>query len=156
MTSPNHIIVSLDWAKRLRDAGWKDFSYYQWVRRGNFWSPVENSEWIRRFMEDDGSIHGADEYMPAPTAEEILRRLPTQVKARPPKHFTHDRYRVHIGHNTVGADNERGYKDSWGVHLRRRKAPKILPGSTFWDDSLANAAAAMYCYLAKQKLLPSA
>ncbi len=129
MTTPESITVSLDMARKLKNAGWlQSESHFIFIH-----SDADTKLWSRwntggepRGGYIDGSMSWA-----APTAEEILRRLPAEV----------DDESLYV--------SSQRYNGLWvvyyGVHGERHQ---------HLDDTLANAAAAMYCYLAEQKLLP--
>jgi hypothetical protein len=66
--TPESITVGLEWAKKLKEAGWpQDQSQFHWLRRGD--------QWDVSFWREGGRL-GFDEGIASPTAEEILRRLP--------------------------------------------------------------------------------
>jgi hypothetical protein len=139
MNTPESISVALDWANALEAVGFpQDDSALIWCGCN---PKHESFVWQRRNNEVCG---GWD--LAAPTAEEILRRLPNHLVAlmkdnrSPTLRFrrldTHagDGSRWCLGYD-IGHDN-------------------YLGGFSTEEDTLANAAAAMYCYLAEQKLLP--
>lgn len=113
--TPESIVVSLDYAKRLKEAGWPQY-------RGEVfgWFEDASGDWsvcvVESFPEDD--------HIAAPTAEEILRRLPSAVISFLPFE-----------------------KSPWMVMVNEA-------GHDVCETTLANAAAACYCYLAENKLLP--
>lgn len=128
MTSPESIVTSLDWSKKLKEAGWNTRTFLSWYR-----SKITANRHYYITETYEITKHNEAEFIAAaPTAEEILRRLP-------------------------------GYSVTWGE-------PFVMPGEVeiscpingegkrhhISDTKLANAAAAMYCYLAEQDLLPKA
>ncbi len=126
------ITTSLEWSKKLKDAGWRqmDCQFYWHQRMGKEWEllTIEQSNRAR-------VLRWAQTFIAAPTAEEILRRLP----------------RSRGDYNGLQATTEDanwrvGYWDS----------PSDMPSKAdFSADTLANAAASLYCYLAENKLLSS-
>lgn len=133
----NSITVSLEWAKKLRDAGWNQEVLFYWSidsRSGN--------DVVRRRREK-GNNKPLDP-IAAPTAEEILRVLPSEA---PHPDIEHTAYFLEIVRVERPTEN-------WQVQYRERESWRL------WDspephsaDSLANAAAAMYVYLAENNLL---
>lgn len=138
---PESIVVSLEMAKKLKEAGWRQSSN----GIGNFGSPtlIEDltrgdgglsGRYFKWCQRPDGEIYLGtmwDNYAniaDAPTAEEILRRLPSWEAF------------MNQGH--------------YGV---RCKVTGLKEGDRkgFIADTLANAAAAMFCHLSKHNLLPS-
>ena len=137
METPESIVISLEWAKKLKETGWPQtysqgaieechFGYYL-LDRGQETEHFECSwmwhNWIK---------HG--EAYAAPTAEEILRRLPRAINVS----------RI--------TPNRGSLQFRWGVKW-------IQIGNTGVEhlevgDTLANAAAAMYVYLSEHGLLP--
>lgn len=119
---PEEIVTSLDWSKKLEEAGWpQDQSIFWWKYEvtfsGNFWMVGQRP-------------HKDAEKFAAPTAEEILRRLPKEE--------------LTIRHRN----------SLWMIDfLRFDENGNKTHSYIFEGDTLANAAAACYCYLAEQKLL---
>jgi hypothetical protein len=137
MATPESITVSLDWAKELREAGWpqQESSLYTWVQKGK-----DEEDWSESFLELSSicwRLVRVDTFHPdflcaAPTAEEILRRLPPLIiNSNVPYHLDPTK-KLYM----VSYDDEN------------------LTGKVEHGDSLANAAAATYCYLAECNLLP--
>jgi len=122
MTDPQSITVSLEWAKKLQKAGWKFPAYMYFQPPGHTW----------------------EEKIPAPTAEEIFRRLPQDV----------------IFHHELGDMEKRLFirrfgKAEWIVFYCSADNVDIdMCYLSFSDISLANACAAMYVCLSDSKLLP--
>lgn len=115
------ITVSLELAKKLKEAGWQYETLF-------FWCGLEHKEVSSSTGEMKifyGKYYPYREHFAAPTAEEILRRLPH------------------------GTDTEliikRKPKGTWRV---------TCTGDTIGGDTLANAAAAMFCFLSENNLLP--
>lgn len=119
------ITVSLEWAKKLKEAGWPQDSFLYWFHLEGLNSLT--SEKIEA---------SAIEYIAAPTAEEILRRLP----------------RVSLSGDECYLQAERIIKETWNVEYEGTDG--ISRSEGFADESLANAAAAMWCYLSDNNLLP--
>jgi hypothetical protein len=137
MTTPEQITVSLEWAKKLRDAGFPQ----GWTGVGTAESFTERPEsmkgsldgsYFKWFQDKDGNPLVESVYCnyamiaAAPTAEEILRELG-------------------CGKLYFSGDGR------WVVALEGQEVLKDIPT----ENSAANAAAAMYCYLAKNNLLPT-
>ncbi len=128
--TPESITVSLEWAKKLKEAGWPqdEQTVNHWRRKGEIYSVGGFTTWC----------------LAAPTAEEILRRLPD-----------------YIGTEYVLVTVRDHPENKWSVNYIRisEKGVNYHPDHEFRarpcdGDSLANAAAAMWCYLAENKLLP--
>ncbi|CAN5475199.1 hypothetical protein BH11PLA2_BH11PLA2_29810 [soil metagenome] len=134
MTTPESITVSLDWAKKLKDAGWpQENGLHYW----HGWEGDKNT-FLRATDGRVGTINAFHQMFAAPTAEEILRRLPEYL-----------------------TDGElRYYLNLFPAWVIRYSYPDDEMGSIIKchnrDSSLANAAAAMWCNLAEQKLLLAA
>lgn len=132
MTTRESITVSLELAKELKEAGWpQEDSIFWWQipsqRRFKPWV-----SWCRNESVDDEPATP----LAAPTAEEVLRQLPVDV-------MIGDR------ENRIEMLKRQGVKeDKYYVNLRFYT--EVIE---FLDGSLANAAAKMYCYLAKNNLL---
>lgn len=112
------ITVSLEWAKKMKEAGWNEKTVFAFDHRFDYYEL------------DDFYGFGA---IFAPTAEEILRRLPNNFEGIP-------------------------------LRIQYEKDGSILVGYAYSKDgtqpmyrgdrdSLANAAAAMWCYLKENNLL---
>lgn len=134
MNIPDLFTVSLEWAKRLKEVGWPQYeaSLYTWVQKGK-----DDEDWSESFLELSSicwRMVRVDTFHPkylcaAPTDEEILRRLPPSINAE-------DRF--------------------WALHCytaNERWFVDYVEHYTQQADTLANAAAAMYCYLAENSLL---
>lgn len=162
MNQPTSITVSLDMAKKLKEAGWP---------QGEQIFYFTNAHNIAEYPEDGyeleiGEFHLSGktflEWAPveklnghlsfaAPTAEEILRRLPTRIKRFGDK----EEFFLKVAPFRTGGGLPRvffvGYetipiKDGESVTHMMKFEPR--------EPSLANAAAAMWCYLSDNKLLP--
>ena len=124
------ITVSLEWAKKLRDAEWDQedcvFFYVSNDKDDFLLVPRHYNT-----MEKSESFH----HFSAPTAEEILRELP---------HVIHDKGSPRF--LQCGK-----HKKFWDVGYWRG----VEPMKNVTEDTLANAAAAMWIYLKKNNLLPS-
>ena len=129
------ITVSLEWAKKLKEAGWlQDGALFCW------WLRIGHTEY-----ELSPAIFLKNGEFAAPTAEEILRRLPEAIKY-PVRNAIE--YELFI----------RPFDDSDERHWEVIYAKDIdnVDNTPLHETTgtLANAAAAMYCYLADNKLLP--
>lgn len=132
MTNPESIVTSLDWSKKLKEAGWpQNEGHFSWYRYS-----LTNSakEWYVECQWQNEGNHL--EWMAAPTAEDILRRLPERL---PGVFGDESLLQIQPLHGMSG----------WSVFYHS------LGDDDHSDKSLANAAAAMYYYLAEQKLLPT-
>lgn len=143
-SSPSAITVSLEWAKKLKEAGW----HQGWTGVGTLSSFAEKPETMKADIMgtyfkwfDVRSDYTKGEPYPqvesiycnypmiadAPTAEEILRRLPQIIE--------------HTGLIVTRSQNDK----EWEVAYLGSKPAR--------DSSLANAAAAMWCFLKSHNLL---
>ena len=151
MTTPESIVTSLDWSKKLKEAGWpQEDAIWYWVghmlddnMEPTSWSlwPREKEEYREQWKPH---IHAA------PTAEEILRRLPLWIKSK--KNIV----RTHAKSKTISGQRIKFHLERFDGGYALFYGTKYSPLCYVEGDTLANAAAAMYCYLAEQKLLPSA
>lgn len=129
MTTPESLVVSLDMAKRLKEAGWKERTIFSATVTDNLvamiLTPTKGHD-LGNYPVGDPNT---SEILMFPTAEEILRRLPQLVN--------------HFGLLVCRSqDNE-----SWEVNYMGGYKPMS-------DPSLANAAAAMWLYLKENNLFP--
>ena len=132
-TTHQNITVSLEWAKKLKEAGWPYLGQYFCA------VPVNDGTADVEYRLSENNHHRIDA-LPVPTAEEILRRLPVHADGE----YDSDRLTFEI----LKSDN------FWYVSYE--DTPRHQDGNavSFNNESLANAAAAMYCYLVKNRLLP--
>lgn len=161
-SAPESIVVSLEWAKKLMEAGWPqttDDSYFQWSNHILVFEyedlgcpkaePVGNPQYgmtptkfkIQRSSQipelSEQETNGELIVFAAPTAEEILRRLPTFLQLED------------------GAYDLRILKMTGHFNVWYSRADTVFPEGGVMENSLANASAAMYVYLAENKLLPT-
>jgi len=156
--TPESITVSLDLAKQLRDAGYPqgfsgvfapqtveridqilpanqlDGSYFYWMDVRSDYTKGEPSPQVESIYCNYPMIAAA------PTAEEILRKLPEVL------YLGEERVAVYL--NALPDDNK------WIVSYSEERNCDV---PDFWKrdkESLANAAAAMYLYLFSHNLLP--
>lgn len=134
MSNPESITVSLEWAKKLSKCGWpEDDDMFMYVKYVNMPS------WDLQLTKDAQLEDGVSVLFAAPTAEEILRRLPESLYWE-------------------GADSKlttlriRSWAGRWSIEYRDNKTNHRNHHEN--QDTLAAAAAAMWCYLAENKLLP--
>ncbi|QGH72446.1 MAG: lysozyme [Siphoviridae sp. ctpQM7] len=130
MSNAEPIVVSLEMAKKLKEAGFPDEPLLAWfcVDPAGGWGPD--------FL--DLNTKGESDFGEAPitklagawTAEEILRRLP-------------DNYRLGFVRSTFDGKEEKQFQAYCADSDRSQYA-----------DTLANAAAAMWIYLKEHHLLP--
>ncbi len=143
MNTPQSITVDLDHAKKLKEAGWyQNSSVHQWYRNKSDDSISVDHRTILALP-----INKIEVLVDAPTAEEILRRLPDMWP---------------VGTEALlltccqSPEPERlwviTYSDKNGGHPDELDAGK--GGTPMIDQSLANAAAAMWIYLKSNSLLP--
>lgn len=149
MSKPESIAVSLEMAKKLKAAGWPQEDsvfHWQWHEDDGEWPSFSApSEWSCYQMEASLDDYDDGDCFAAPSAEEILRRLPEK--------FTHGE-----PYCLYAAITFRGHTlgNGWYVGYRNFAEGKAHPEIDGQDaDTLANAMAKMYCYLADNKLLPS-
>lgn len=139
MASPESITVDLKHAKMLKEAGWPQKEALLWWSSRLHPDPYDESL-VWQLSNDDRPI-GTHDWckqagtFAAPTAEEILRRLPLTMQARP---------------LTMQARYDNCGRVHWGVCYIKNEKVQMQ-----WQDTLANAAAQMWCYLKKNNLLPS-
>lgn len=133
--TPESIVVSLEHAKALKKAGWPQAA-------GMIVWHIHQPE--RKTDEESFSFHWRSslnlenlwDWFAAPTAEEILRRLPHAKKDSEDQRIERD---LHTLKETDG---------SWTVFFVGDDS------QVFNDPSLANAAAAMFVFLKENNLLP--
>ena len=130
MNTPESICVSLEMAQRLKSAGWPQESIFRWIELSDeqfiLWTKSDYEGTMKEDEEFDG-IHGWSIFADAPTAEEILRKLPM--------HSIHGNSKGYI----VTVDDLHDEKGRFAHHEQ--------------DFSLANAAAAMFLFLSENKFL---
>lgn len=139
MPEVNSITVSLEWAKKLCKCGWKYQDVFVWtfvsgsVTRGSKpkWRLISNNKWSINQRFRNTSHKSRRWFLPAPTAEEILRNFPL----------------VYI---YIALDVD-GY---WTIEYTDAHNPTSGFRNSCRQDSLANAAAAMFVYLYENNLLP--
>lgn len=126
--------VSLETSKLLKEAGYPQQSYFHWRKAGNLGWQVE--------MHLGTMMPGQ---FAAPTAEEILERLPTEInipfkngKKRNDNHI--------LTMRKVNYPNLNGYRVRYWYPNSREEI-------NFYDKSLAEAVGKLYLYLAKEGLL---
>jgi len=135
MTQPDDITVSLEMARKLKEVGWP-MSYsdiFAWWEDSEGNAKVERTSNLALTATSNGLC------FPAPSAEEILRRLPGNLKL-------------------VGYDAYLQFMILPGTKWLLTYMGKTEPtGQTMMKhDTLANAAAACWIYLANNGLLPKA
>ena len=150
---PSSIVTSLEWSKKLKEAGWNQKQpNFLWVEFFNTSSTVPKERLSSLIRIDEW--HGCDCEQPykdrsylkslsryaAPTAEEILRRLPMD--------------RVRLGQYFMMNVPKKGDSGNrWYVSYKKYVSREDTHEEH--GDTIANAAAAMFCYLAEHKLLPN-
>lgn len=136
--TPESITVSLDMAKKLKKAGWPQDALFYWCK---YW---ETLDWEVREPEPAYTRDGNQ--VAAPTAEEILRRLPTLIKT--------DGKDFWLTINKMFRDNPMG--EGWQVwYTNRDDVSSLWLTTEQWSNAdLANASAQMWIYLKENSLLP--
>ncbi len=138
--------VSLETAKQLKEAGFPQESHFKWVEGSNGKG--------KYFIECDERVitsHAGWDTVAAPTAEEILERLPTLIKSD--QIDGRDR-EYHLEINKIDSGYDLRYIDRW-TDLDTDKMARTIPnGGYFANASFAEAAAKLYLYLKKEALTP--
>lgn len=129
------ITTSLEMCKKLKEAGWpQDGTEFFWRTSVGLDAEI---------IWDKGHVGGWNKYFyAAPTAEEILRRLPKKIVQVPKFSYGDPEVLMLTANMTTN--------DLWYVRYLSSRIQQYGEA----DASLANAAAAMYCYLSENKLLP--
>lgn len=123
-----NITVSLDYAKKLRDAGWIEETYF-----------VYFNERLRPKYETQGiMLTKVPSIIPAPTAEEILRELPEMYQSL-----------------IIGKANGKWRLMPFDAVSNKDSKIGNIRMDKFDEDTLANAAAAMWIHLKENDLLPN-
>lgn len=130
------LVTSLEMSIKLRDAGFEQSNaHYYWHKKlGGQWGLLTAEQAARC-----KNLRWVQEFIAAFLCEEILRRLPGNLGLVG--------FEAYLQFTMLSGNR-------WMLQYMGRKEPPEQP--TIVEPSLANAAAAMYCYLAKQKLLPPA
>lgn len=132
MTTPESIVVSLEWARKLKEAGWpQEDSLMCWIRSTDTYT--DKVSLSRRTLPKN-------RLAASPTAEEILRRLPRYL---PWKDDSDNMAALFV--NVFPSSYRVGYSPQWTQDA----------WSTPDAETLADAAAGCYCYLSENNLLPS-
>jgi hypothetical protein len=133
-------VVSLEWSKKLKEAGWKKETIYYWVQelpnkiheKGKVAlesAPKEGELIIEYFMGTKAMFHSFS----APLATEILEELPFRLRREDDDYWLWITKMKHGGYRVQYSDNS---------HLG------AFP--IFKDDSLSCSLAAMWIYLQKE------
>ena len=140
MSNPQLITVSLEWAKKLEGSKYpqdKTCSHY-YDQKGHLVfaamsEDISNANRITFTLVPTVPLKGSAElpWIAAPTASELMRRLPDTSS----------------NHSILIVQH---FLEKW--HVQYLDGNNIV--FIYSDPSLANAAAAMWCYLAENKLLP--
>ena len=157
MNTPKSITVSLEWAKRLQDAGW----HQGWTGVGTINSFTDKPESMKTDIMgtyfkwfDVRSDYSKGEIIPqvesiycnypmiadAPTAEEILQKLPRRL--------------IHEGEPEGKWLCINSHPDQKGWRIAYLQGQYSAWRNVIEEKSLAKAAAAMWCYLKENNLLP--
>lgn len=127
-TTPESIVTSLHWSQMLCHNGFPQAGATFYWNEGLGKDIGVSNQWVE---------HDLFNNYAAPTAEEILRRLPEVLDQE-----------LLLQINSHSAFRERWNVGYWNVNEQTQ-----IKHQQF-QDTLANAAAAMYCYLAEQGILP--
>lgn len=130
-TGPESIVTSLDCSVKLRNAGWSQDD-------ATFWHHY-NSDSDARWIDGSRGTWG----IAAPTAEEVLRRLPRTLKIMMDGMLI--AFPEGNGKWTVGYEHT----------ASARRGLMMIEATPQEEDTLANAAAAMWIHLKQNNLLPS-
>jgi hypothetical protein len=138
------IVTSLEWSKKLKEAGFPQEAWAHY-RKNNPTDRDDDAYFFFGFgdeFERPKPQWEFDDWIAAPTAEEILRRLPKKIVQVPKFSYGDPEVLMLTANMTTN--------DLWYVRYLSSKLQQYGEA----DESLANAAAAMYCYLAENNLLP--
>ncbi len=118
-----NITVSLEWARKLKKAGWpqKNALYYWWLRIGHKEYELSSGEFL---------LNGT---FAAPVSEELFQKLPKVLNQELLLQINSHGERWSIGYWNINEQTQIKYQQ--------------------FDDSLSNTAASMYCFLSSQNLL---
>lgn len=143
--TPESIVTSIEWSKKLKELGWdQEEALYEWTQAYDWESGRKfRTTLLQRAEKRRGEKHGRwkvgggieRKFFATPTTEEILRRLPKVIDQE-----------LCLQINVHG--------DRWNVGYWNVNEQTMIKYQQF-QDTLANAAAAMYCYLSSHNLLPS-
>jgi hypothetical protein len=137
--TPELIVVSLDYAKLLKEARWpQEYQLFWWLRASqpiaipNGMIDEENvrNEWV--------VTHSFADFA-APTASEILGKLPSIINV--PDRAPFALYVAKAG-------------DTFNVYYYQAVTGEVLPEAGMEEDTLADTAAAMFVFLQQNHLLP--
>lgn len=142
------IVVSLDMAKLLSAEGWPQKDVFEWYYQGIGEDRI-------RTTPDIGQLQTSEFHLScsAPTAEEIIVKLPSYIEFPDTKVWS-----------PRGRESERNKDEDFWLTIRRDESiyhkmvvtysnEKLDAPFWFFDVSLANAAAEMWCYLSENNLL---
>jgi hypothetical protein len=144
--NPESITVDLEHAKMLKEAGWPQAETI-WYWFDYVWSDhkivMKDHDYWSRCQNKAAYPERGDAFcdFAAPTAEEILRRLP--------QGFEDPDCELKI--DCMGDDANSIAKREWFVSYENENEDWIMKMMS--DSCLANAAASMWCYLKKNGLL---
>ena len=149
MSNPEQIVVSLEMAKRLKEAGWEqEGTFFHWICGSNAWREVQNIEVWEKIEGEWGTGREVKdlEHYSAPTAEEIILTLPKGWKFR---EQSQEEYISKNGDPYV----KNGIIAVYYSWESQQKFPHEI--SCGEGNSLADSAAEMWLFLKKENLLPS-
>lgn len=138
--TPESITVSLDMARLLKEAGWDQKTYFSWwiQKYGDYCTEPHIERTSFSAVNFDWNQHSR---IPAPTAEEILRELPNDIKID-----------GKMACLEILSDRD-VYNEGWVCCYSFGQNCD----NEYWRKcrDLSDSCAAMYCYLAENNLLPS-
>jgi len=154
--TPESITVSLDLAKQLKEVGWEQQgTQFWWCVTVKPYVTFNPQGVFAPHEKRIGIIHGG--LFAAPTAEEILRRLPPSVPMKSDFPNMEDDSRNPTVYLPLrikcGAPKRGSITPRWMVLYRDEMNEPACIGVQI-EDTLADAAARMYCYLSSHNLLP--
>ena len=145
MILSSSITVDLAHSKLLKEAGWEQLSsHFCWCILDNMPETLETVEYQKGWLKLFGTKE-RKKFFDCPTAEEILRRLPEEVVIE--KNYLE----LRITKNDMPLTGSTWIIEYWRTALHDQDF--ALLGHEEESSSLANAAAAMFVFLSKNKLL---
>lgn len=141
------ITVSLEWAKKLKEAGWTQEGLLWWCQWTNDESPPSQVWRLEYVATEDDFVTvtgGSWERCSAPTFEEITEKFRDEDGDIPNVQIRKKWYRLHMNWDFFSLLNIENDDDCLIQFPRDCR-----------HDSMADLAAQVYCYLAENNLLPT-